>query len=175
METHDRQFIYRVVVFNSMFPNLCGYHSSRVISVEQIGTAIKYQWPLTTHKVSEIITPVHHEQQNLQLSNFSQNSFGACTCAHSSHPHLTAKDRKNAAANATTPVQQANSMTVTIRITKLKVRKRYIPIRDGRTGYPNPHCASFPFHSRYCRENCGKSIPSSTRTNCAQIPMSGPA
>ncbi len=53
-------------------------------------------------------------------SNLFRKSLGACTCAHSSHPHFDARPRKKAADNATTTTQQINS---TIRKAKLKVHK----------------------------------------------------
>ena len=157
METHNRQFFDCVIKFNGVFSYFRIYHNSRVISVEQNGTANKNKWPVTMHKVSEIPTQAHHDMQNLQLNIRSKKSFGALTCSHSSQCHFTAKDKRNAANSATTTTQQTNS--VTIRQSMLKFHINNIAIPAGRTGYQNPCLLSVRAHIRYCTGNYGKSIP----------------
>ena len=123
METHNREFFDCVVHFHGVFSYFYAYHNSRAIIVAHIGAANKIQWPVATHKVNEIATLTHQEQQNLQLKSRSKNSFGACTCNHSSQPHFAAKPKRNAAANEMTDTQQTNSIIVTIQITRLKAHK----------------------------------------------------
>ena len=125
MKTHDRQFVYRVVHFDRVFPNLYSYHSSRAITVEQNGTAKKFHWPVATHKVSEITTETHQLQQNLQLKSLAKKSFGAWTCNHSKIPHLTARPNRKAANRDTTATQQTKSITPYI------VRRNLKPPQSG--------------------------------------------
>ena len=158
METHNRQFVDCVVHFHSMFAYLGRYHNSLTINVEHIGAANKIQWPVTTHKVNEIATLTHHEQQNLQLSNRDVNSVGAWTCNHSNHPHFRASDKANADANAMTATQQTKSR-ITIRKSILKTHIDNTTIPDGPKGCQGRNLAFAHVHIPRNTRNCGISIP----------------
>ena len=134
------------------------------MSVEHIGAASNCGWPVTTYKDTEIATQTHHEQQNGQFSNFEMNSFGACTCAPSSHPHFLARDNKKAAARPITTPQQKKSV-ITIRKSTLKVRKHCKSIRGCRKGCSSQRPLSSNAWNEFCKENCEQSIPSSMRTS----------
>ena len=121
MKSHDGQFLNGIVHFDIVLANLRCYHNLQAITAAQAGMNKYAKWPITKKRIRAINIATQNEQQNLHENKLYKNTFGECTCNHSTIPHFCRTASTKAEARATTATQQRK--LTTIRKPKLKVRK----------------------------------------------------